>query len=254
MLGLGKSKLPVSDAERIWIDRSFRLLERLLGRERMLDAVVMLPTSDHFPDRYDGSKTSLEAMFRRVAERMQVDPESIELQVFDDRAQRTMSLVPFGERQSAGAGGLYIHDGQTRTVVAINNGQLGDPMALVATLAHELGHVILLRPELIALDRPDMEPLNDLLTVFLGFGVFNANCAFQFHQYGSYDRQGWSTSRLGYLTEEQFGYALARFAVERGERKPNWARYLNTNVGSYCKRSIAWLEENAGSEAGLTRS
>jgi hypothetical protein len=249
MFGFGKARLPVSNEERIWIDRSFKRLEHLLGRQRMLEAVVMLPTQEHFPDPYDGSEASVEAMFRRVAERMQVDPGSVELHVFDDAAHRTMALVPFGARQSGGAGGLYIHDGQARTVVAINSGQLGDPMALVATLAHELGHVILLRPGLVARESPDMEPLNDLLTVFLGFGVFNANCAFQFHQYGGYDRQGWSTSRLGYLTEEQFGYALARFAVERGERKPEWAKYLNTNVGTYWKRSMGWIEENAGAEA-----
>jgi hypothetical protein len=52
-------------------------------------------------------------------------------------------------------------------------------MALVATLAHELGHVILLRPGLVKANEADMEPLNDLLTVFLGFGVFNANSVFQ---------------------------------------------------------------------------
>jgi hypothetical protein len=111
--------------------------------------------------------------------------------------------------------------------------------------AHELGHVILLRPGLVGRDEPDMEPLNDLLTVFHGFGVFNANSVFQFQQYTSYDRQGWSTRRLGYLSEQQFGYALARFATERGERSPAWAKYLNTNVGSYWKRSMGWIENTA---------
>ena len=55
-----------------------------------------------------------------------------------------------------------------------------DPVALVATLAHELGHVILLRPGLVDRDDPDMEQLNDLLMVFLGFGIFTANSAFRF--------------------------------------------------------------------------
>jgi hypothetical protein len=111
--------------------------------------------------------------------------------------------------------------------------------------AHELGHVILLRPGLVGRDEPDMEPLNDLLTVFHGFGVFNANSVFQFQQYTSYDRQGWSTRRLGYLSEQQFGYALARFATERGERSPAWAKYLNTNVSSSWKRSMGWIENTA---------
>jgi hypothetical protein len=244
MFGLGRSKLPVTDEERLWIDKSFLRLADLLGARRMRDAVVMLPTPEHFPDRYDGSEEALEAIFRRVAERMQVDPGTIALDIFDDARQTTRSLVPFWSGESSGAGGLYGHDGVSRTVVAINSSYLEDPMALVATLAHELGHVILLRPGLVGRDEPDMEPLNDLLTVFLGFGVFNANAVFQFRQFNSYDRQGWSTRRLGYLSEQQFGYALARFAEERGESKPEWSKYLSTNVASYYRQSIGWLRAN----------
>lgn len=210
----------------------------------MREAVVMLPTPEHFPDRYDGSKETLGAIFRRVAERMEVDPGTIELDIFDDATQTTQSLVPFWSGGSSGAGGLYGHEGASRTAVAINSSLLENPTALVATVAHELGHVILLRPGLVGHDEPDMEPLNDLLTVFLGFGVFNANAVFQFQQYNSYDRQGWSTRRLGYLSEQQFGYALARFAIERGESKPEWAKYLSTNAATYCKHSIAWLRQN----------
>lgn len=250
MFGLGKAKLPLSDEERQWIDGGFQRLERLLGRQRMLECEVALPMPEHFPDPYDGSEGSLEAMFCRVAGRLQVDPATVELQVFDDEARVTMSLMPFAAGSSGGAGGLYVHGGGERTVVAINSSQLGEPMALVATLAHELGHAILLRPGLVGRDEADMEPLNDLLMVFLGFGVFNANSVFQFQQYTSYDRQGWSTRRLGYLTEQQFGYALARFATERSERNPAWAKYLNTNVGSYWKRGMGWLAEN---EAGVHR-
>jgi hypothetical protein len=48
--------------------------------------------------------------------------------------------------------------------------------------------------------------------------------------------------RLGYLPEEIYGYALARFAHERGERRPKWADYLSTNMRSYFKKSAEWLE------------
>jgi hypothetical protein len=248
MFGLGKVKLPITEEERRWIDRSFLRLASLVGAQRMQDAVVMLPTSEHFPDRYDGSEEALEAMFRRVAERMEVDPRTIALEIFDDTTQTTRSLVPFWSGGSSGAGGIYGHDGLSRAVVAINSAQLENPMALVATLAHELGHVILLRPGLVSGDEPDMEPLNDLLTVFLGFGVFNANAVFQFQQYNSYDRQGWSALRLGYLSERQFGYALARFAIERQEWNHAWAKHLSTNVASYFKQSLAWLRRNGAEQ------
>jgi hypothetical protein len=88
-----------------------------------------------------------------------------------------------------------------------------------------------------------MEPLNDLLTIFLGFGVFTANSAFRFEQHASYASQGWSTQRIGYLSEELLGYALARFAFERREGKPAWVSFLSTNIAAYFKRSARWLSE-----------
>jgi hypothetical protein len=81
-----------------------------------------------------------------------------------------------------------------------------------------------------------MEPLNDLLTVFLGFGVFTANAAFRFEQHQDGRSQGWSARRLGYLSEEQFGYALARFAYEREDAKPKWPSFLSTNIRSFMSR------------------
>jgi hypothetical protein len=126
-------------------------------------------------------------------------------------------------------------------MIAINESELKDPMTLVAVIVHEIGHIILLRPGLIKRDEPDMEPLNDLLTIFLGFGIFTANSAFQFSQYTNNESQGWSSRRLGYLSEPMLGYALARFAYERDEQKPDWASFVKGNISPYMKRSLAWL-------------
>jgi hypothetical protein len=46
-----------------------------------------------------------------------------------------------------------------------------------------------------------------------------------------------------HLSEEQYGYALARFAFERGEARPAWRKFLSTNVSAYWKRSAAWLAD-----------
>jgi hypothetical protein len=50
--------------------------------------------------------------------------------------------------------------------------------------------------------------------------------------------------RLGYLTEQIFGYALARFVIEREEARTEWERHLSTNVRSYFNRSRRWLARN----------
>jgi hypothetical protein len=220
MFGLSKPKLPVSEEEKAWIDASFLRLAKILGAHRLLKADVILPNADYFPDPFDQSEAALDSMFRRVAGYMQVDPASVDVTLYATAYDRTRTLTPFYEGKNSGAAGLYHHDPDVKAHISIDEGQLKDPTSLVATLAHELGHVILLRPGLVARESEDMEPLNDLLTVFLGFGVFTANSAFRFEQHSDYRSQGWSAKRQGYLSERQFGYALARFACERRENKP----------------------------------
>ncbi len=183
-------------------------------------------------------------MFDRVANQMQVNPADIDVTLFVSGDDLTRDLVPFYSGSTSGAAGLYHHDPTDRPRISIDQRQLEDPVALVAVLAHELGHIILLRPGLVDREDPYMEPLNDLLTIFLGFGIFTANAAFRFEQHSDNTSQGWSTRRLGYLSEEELGYALARFAYERGEGNPAWISFLSTNVASYLKRSAAWLTSN----------
>lgn len=240
----GQPKLPITSEQRTWVDHSYRRLASILGADRMLNAVVVLPTSEYFPDPYDGSVTALQNIFCRVATAMNVDPIDVDVTLFSSEFEMTRGLVPFFSGSDSGAGGLYFHDVTRRPHIAVNEAKMKNPTVLVAVLAHEIGHIILLRPGLVGRDEKDMEPLNDLLMVFLGMGVFTANSAFQFQQFTSYQLQGWSTNRLGYLSEELLGYALARFAFERGEMKPSWAKHLSTNVAAYFKRSANWLTSN----------
>lgn len=232
---------PLSDEIRQWVDDILQELAALLGRERMLQTRVLLPAVEDFPDTYDASEDAVLTLLARVAAHMQVNPALIDLEFFLDAGKITGSLVPFGERSHEGAAGLYAHDDAARSRIAISLDLAKDPAKLVATLAHELGHVLLLKSGLVQIDRQDMEPMNDLLMVFLGLGVFSANTAIQFRQYTNNDSQGWSISRSGYLPESVWGYALARFAHARGEKDPAWARHLAGNIKPYFKQSARWL-------------
>jgi hypothetical protein len=245
MFGFGKAQLPITLEQKDWVDKSLVRLATLVGANHLTDGELVLPTSEYFPDPYDRSEEALRLIFERVARLMHIDPADIDVTMFASTDDATRSLVPFSSGDSSGAGGLYFHDPTIRPHISVNESQLKDPMTLVAVLAHELGHVILLRPGLVGREEPDMEPLNDLLTVFLGFGIFTANASFRFHQYTNNDSQGWSVRRLGYLSEELFGYALARFAFERGEINPEWRSFLETNIAVYMKRSSKWLHANA---------
>lgn len=240
MLGF-RPKLPVTEEQRRWIDAGFERLSLLLGRERLRDSVVVLPGEKHFPERYDGTEEALYILFHRICSYMRVDPETIKLEIFPDAVAHIKNVLPYYHGNTNDAAGLYMgKDGEiSHMTIAVTSSKLQDPFALVPTLAHELGHAILLGGKMV--DRADdMEPLTDLLTVFLGFGVFNANAAARFEQHET----GWSTQRLGYLSEEMYGYALAKFASLRGERHPAWAKYLSTNVKAYYKRSRRWIKAN----------
>jgi hypothetical protein len=224
----------------------------------MLEAKVILPTPEHFPDPYDGTPAAAELLFSRVCSYMKVDRGSVELEVFADETEGLREILPYwtGDAQKHAAG-MYVDDDdeenartETRSmVVAIRSTQLKDPLALVATVAHELGHVTLLGGRLLDPRTPDHEPLTDLLAVFLGLGIFSANSAARFKQYQDERRQGWSMQRLGYLPEQVYGYALAKFALGRGEHKPEWVKHLSTNVRTYFKQSRAWLEKNQAPRA-----
>ena len=245
MFGLFKPKPPLDDEQRQWADHSFRRLAILLGSDRLVNATVVLPIEEHFPDPYDQSEEALRRMVDRVAVKMQIDPSQVDVDLFDAEYDVSRKLVPFfSGKGSESPAGLYFHTPEERQTIAVNASELKDPMALVAVIAHEIGHVILLRPGRVRRDEPDMEPLNDLLTIFLGFGIFTANAAFRFTQYTNNQSQGWSTRRLGYLSEPMLGYALARFAYERQEEKPEWASFLKSNISPYLKQSLAWLEHS----------
>lgn len=123
-------------------------------------------------------------------------------------------------------------------MIGIRDDRAAAPMALVATISHELGHVLLIGDGRVSAHREDHEPLTDLLTVFFGLGIFGANAAFEYSRDAGYAR----TARLGYLTEPMFGYALARYAWLRGERNPGWAGHLDTNPRTFLKRGLRFLE------------
>jgi len=145
-----------------------------------------------------------------------------------------------------GTSGRYDVEGQE--IVAIEASNLHDPMALVATIAHELSHARLLGEGRLTGKEEDHEPVTDLTTVFFGLGIFNANCAFRFSQWSRAGRHGWNAATLGYLSEEMFGYALGLWTLVRDEENPAWVRHLRTNPRVYMKQTVRFLKANPPSE------
>jgi hypothetical protein len=250
MLGFSP-KLPVSEEERLWVDQGFARLGTMLGRSRLLEAKVVLPNAEFFPDAFDRSEAAVESLVHRVCDYMRIDHNRIKMEIFPDETEELREKTLWYIKTGRHAAGIYFGHESTldedgSVVIALRSTLLKDPLVLVATVAHELGHLILLGDGHLDSSTPDHEPMTDLLTVYLGLGIFTANSAarFQQHDHGG-GWHSWSMQRLGYLPQVVFGYALAKFAAERDEIQPPWSRHLSTNVRAYFKRSSTWLAKNA---------
>jgi hypothetical protein len=237
---------PVEERERTWIQDNMEWFRGEFGDGPLLGP-VFVPTREYFPPPYPDSDDDARALVTRVGGYMGVQPE-VEVEFRDDldHARKLGRLMP-GASKTSGAAGQYTAAGGGRCVVAIDRANSGNPMALLAVIAHELGHVRLLGENRISGGRPDSEPLTDLLTVYLGMGIFTANAAFDFSQ----GPRNWRTQRIGYLTEPMFGYALACYAARRQERHPPWVKYLDTNPRVYMKHGLRYLARVSGWTAGL---
>jgi hypothetical protein len=245
-MALFTPKCPVAEREQAWIHESLSWFRGQFGDEP-LRAPIVLPTSDFVPPPFGGSDDDVRDVVGRVAGFMGVRAE-LTVRFSDDISQvrNIQQSMLGGTSRSSGAAGAYrSHDGQP--VLTIDRSNVADPARLVAVIAHELGHVRLLGEERIAAGRPDHEPLTDLLTVYLRMGVFTANAAFSFSHYSNSRTGGWQAQRLGYMTEQMFGYGLACVAMLRGEADPAWGKYLDTNPRVYMKNSLRYLHHNPDS-------
>src|SRR5689334_23021580 len=159
----GGDRCPVREVERVWIEEQLAFLRGQFG-DAVLRGPVLLPTDEYFPGSYTGSPADIRRVFDLLCRRYDVAADVVRLEITDDDEDLPEN-VPQLMSTGRSTAGLY-HSGEG--VVAVRGSLSRTPMALVATLAHELGHVRLLGEGRVAPDRRDGEPLTDLATVFFG--------------------------------------------------------------------------------------
>lgn len=222
-MGLFTSPCPVDAREQKWIEESLTWFRAAFGEPR---PVVESLSGD---------------LVAQLCRQLEVDPAMLTVELYGDTGEQDLSRAAGLTYQSRGAAGHYRREGG-RPVIAVD--RTLTPTQSIATIAHELGHVRLDALDVVR-ERADHEPLTDLLTVHFGLGVFAANAAFDFNR----DQRRWSTRRLGYLTEPMYGYGLACHAWLLGDRRPAWARLLDTNPRAYLKRGLRHLSRHAAPRA-----
>ncbi len=228
MLGWFSPRCPLGTWEKTWTEVRMRWLAEQFGIDQLLGAPVVTPTEEFFPDPYDGDAAGARRLLDFLCGFMGVAPGSVSLEVCADV-------------QLPGAAGHY--DPSGRKTIRVAESQLGDPERLLATLAHELAHEILLGRKLLDPNAPDHELVTDLLPVFLGVGLFAANATVRASAGFSGGWSWWQVARQGYLPSRVFGYALALFAFARGEDDPAWAVHLRPDAASPLREGLRYLRK-----------
>ncbi len=234
---------PCDPAAKEWVEERLTWLAEEFDDHAFNGRRIVLPTPEFFPDPYDGSKAAARRLFNRVCEYMDVIPALVNLRFKSDGGK--LHLVNEAGTELGYAAGLY-REGERKDEVEIDTSMLPDPMGLVGTMAHELGHVKLLGEGRIMSEEYDNELLTDLTTVHFGLGLFTANKPAHFIP----TKKRWPGSTLfkpEYMTPPMYGWALAHLAWFRGEEKPAWAKHLHFHARADFNQGVRYLFKTGAS-------
>ncbi len=245
MFNLFKAKKPFEPLDyeqRKYFENNLLWLNQEFPEPPIEKRKVFRPTYIDFPIQWENSEENAKQVLRIVAENMQIDLNEIEIDFYDNGIKEinmgTSTIFLETDTDIPEASGFYHGKNQNGCYqISLDRGNLDKQSSVIATIAHELSHVKLLGQKNMEVND---EQLTDLATVFFGFGIFNANSAFQFFQ----QRDRWGSRNLGYLTQEEWAYTLALLAFIRYEDKPDWSEYLNATIKADFEKSINYILEN----------
>ena len=240
-----RNMCPIDPEMRLWMENSFLWLATQFGHDNIGTKQMLYPTFEHFPFTYDGSLEVLSKTSELVARQMEIDPDEINLEVFDEDIKELSkgghhsfwTEVDPDSEVSLAAGVFFDKSDNGKYDIFIEQQNMTDPEDMVATIAHEFSHIKLLGER--RLDVND-ESLTDLTTVVFGLGIFNANAAYKEWK----SNEGFGYNSMGYLKQKEWGYALALYAYFRGEQESGWTKYLTPNLQSDFKRSMEFINAN----------
>ena len=227
------------------------MIDAFLARP-LRDTRLILPTADFFPVTEKTGHDSAAHLFEHTARLMSVEPRSFDLIAHDDFPEDVRGRAPRG---TYAAGTFSVPDGD-RMMISYHPSLLDRPFDLIGIFAHEIAHGLFL-----TVDRPppggwDMEEFAvELMTVYFGFGLFGANKAFQVTSgsgFWSWFR-GVNISSSGYLSQEQWAFALSVFLTLRGEGGEMAREWLGPVLKKMLDRGFVQLSHHPDRVARLRK-
>ena len=231
MLGLLKPKPPLEILEKVWTERRMHWLAQRFGLDRMKSATVVLPTTDFFPNTYDAQPDAVSDVFSRVCGFMQTNPDRFDL--------RIKSCC------QGGTCGKIKSDGEP--VIELSAEDVEDQERLIATFSRAVARDELVRSGHVDPAEGDFDSLTDLLPVFSGMGIFQANTSIKSKAETNGSWEYWSIRGAGFLQSRVPGYAMALMAWIRGEPSPHWASMLGADAAGAFHKGYKYVTKTGDS-------
>jgi len=246
----GKPKPTVTPEDKEWIEDAFLWFEEQYSRDFLKNLRIIEPTKEFFDHNFKGTEEDAEYALKKCIEFMDIKMVNVELYYFSEAPMEFEDEGIVATQKSEGTGtednyalGKYSENGPNKFEIGIEMSQLKNPQSLIATLAHELSHLMLLGEGRI--DEND-EELTDLNCIALGFGIFTGNSLFNFQQWQGTTHGGWQANRQGYIPEQVAAYAMAVFNKYQNNLT-DWSRHLNPGIRKMYDKNIKYLNSNEGS-------
>jgi hypothetical protein len=245
VLGLfGRGSILESEDEGWQLDTWVWLLTHFGGLKRLKRSPIVTATRAFFPPTEAKSEARAAHIFECVKKHAKMTNWPCKLLAQPERPRGEMMGIGFStDKGGLPLGTFSVADGEV--TITYDPTTIGDPAVLVATLIHELAHYRLapVRDEMPG-GHEMHEFATDLMTVFLGFGLFGANRAFNFQQHGDTYSHGWRSSHHGYLREPDWSFALAVFLNLRSEPPESLKDFLKPHLYSDVKKAVRYLMKN----------
>jgi hypothetical protein len=234
-----KTRSPLSSDDEEWQLETWRwLLEQLGGIDDLRAQPLVLPNADFFPPIDARGHERAEHVFETIKQLMGLQSWHCKLVPQPDRPDARVSDVAYlkfenGTEQALGTFGAEGNE----IVITYDPGLIGDPVGLVATLAHELSHYLLSAKGEPPGGWENHEFCTDLGVVYSGFGLFGAATAFRYYA----GAQGWGYSKAGYLSQVEWSFALAVYLALRDQPVADAKPWLPSHIYAGVVRATKYL-------------
>jgi len=240
----GKPKPTVTPEDKDWIEEAFLWFEEQYTRDHLKHLRMIVPTKEFFPIDFKGTEKNAEDLTKMICDYMNIKDVQIDLHYFSDKPLELAEGIVITQSQKGfrqenkNALGTYSEEGHRKYSIGIELDVLKNPTNLIATLSHELSHLLLLGEGRLT---ENDEELTDLNCIALGFGVFTCNSIFTFDQWQGASHHGWQTQKRGYIPEEVATYGLALLTRYQGKTDNDWINFLNPSPKKMFQRNMKYL-------------